>query len=109
MADGRLRGFEALIRWQHPQLGEITPAEFIPIAEHNGLIVPIGEWVLRESCRMLANMNEYGLNSLIMSINVSSLQLQDATFSQTVLNALKDYELETSSFELEITESYGIY
>lgn len=109
VADGKLRGFEALIRWEHPQLGEISPAEFIPIAEHNGLIVPIGEWVLREACKMLTNMNKYGLNSLIMSINVSSLQLQDAAFSQMVLNALKDYELETSSFELEITESYAIY
>jgi len=105
MADGKLTGFEALLRWKHPELGDISPTEFIPIAEHSGLIVPIGEWVIRESCKMIANMSKYGLNSLSMSINISSLQLQDPTFSQTVLNVLKEYQLPPSSFELEITES----
>ncbi|MEV5029188.1 putative bifunctional diguanylate cyclase/phosphodiesterase [Paenibacillus sp. LPE1-1-1.1] len=108
-ADGRLRGFEALIRWEHPELGEIAPLEFIPIAEHNGLIVPIGEWVLREACKKLASINKNGANRLTMSINVSALQLQDSSFSQTVLNAIKDFELDASLLELEITESRGIY
>ncbi|OBZ11182.1 bifunctional diguanylate cyclase/phosphodiesterase [Bacillus sp. FJAT-26390] len=105
ISDGKLRGFEALIRWHHEELGEITPSEFIPIAEHSGLIVPIGEWVLRESCRMHANMSEYSLNNLIMSINVSPLQLQNTTFSQMILNALKEHKLDPSCFELEITEN----
>lgn len=109
MADGRLRGFEALIRWEHPELGNITPNEFIPIAEHNGLIVPIGEWVLREACRTLTGMNQYGLNNLIMSINISPLQLQDSTFSKTVLNTLEEYGLQPASLELEITENIMIY
>jgi diguanylate cyclase (GGDEF)-like protein len=108
ISDGKLRGFEALIRWHHEELGEIAPSEFIPIAEHSGLIVPIGNWVLRESCRMLANMSEYSLNNLIMSINVSPLQLQDSAFSQTILNALKDHKLDPSCFELEITENMMI-
>ncbi|WP_419871145.1 putative bifunctional diguanylate cyclase/phosphodiesterase [Candidatus Pristimantibacillus sp. PTI5] len=108
-ADGKLRGFEALIRWEHPELGEIAPLEFIPIAEHNGLIVPIGEWVLREACKKLASINKDGASRLIMSINVSALQLQDSSFSQTVLNAIKDFELDASLLELEITESRGIY
>ncbi|MGO4547663.1 putative bifunctional diguanylate cyclase/phosphodiesterase [Paenibacillus sp. 2TAB23] len=109
MTDGKLRGFEALIRWEHPELGEISPTEFIPIAEHNGLVVPIGEWVIRESCRMLASMSKYGLCNLIMSINVSAQQLQSSTFSQTVLHALKEHGIAPSSFELEIKEDKMIY
>jgi diguanylate cyclase (GGDEF)-like protein len=109
MSDGKLRGFEALIRWEHPQLGDISPTEFIPLAEQNGLIVPIGEWVLREACKMLAGMSKYGLCSLIMSINISPMQLMDPTFSQTVLNALKDHHLQPDSFELEITENHLLY
>lgn len=105
LTDGRLRGLEALIKWQHPELGDISPTEFIPIAEHSGLIVPVGEWMLREACRMHASMSEYGVNRMIMSMNVSPLQLQNAAFSQTVLHALKDYGLDPACFELEITEN----
>ncbi|WP_051251400.1 putative bifunctional diguanylate cyclase/phosphodiesterase [Paenibacillus harenae] len=103
--DGRLRGFEALIRWNHPELGMITPFEFIPLAEHSGLIIPIGEWVLREACRMLRELNPIGTNSrLIMSVIVSPLQLQDPTFARTVLHILKEYNLAPASLELEIKE-----
>ncbi len=109
MSDGKLRGFEALIRWSHPELGEISPTEFIPIAEHNGLIVPIGELVLRESCRMLAGMSKYGLCNLMMSINVSAQQLRDSSFSQTVLHVLKEHGLAPSHLELEIKENDLIY
>lgn len=109
MADGKLRGFEALIRWEHPELGEISPLEFLPIAEQNGLILPIGEWVLREACKMLTGLNKYGLCSIIMSINVSTQQLQDSTFSQTLQNILKEYDIAPSSFELQITENTMLY
>lgn len=109
ISDGRLRGFEALIRWEHPELGAVSPSEFIPIAEHNGLIVPIGEWVLREACKMLSGMNKYGLNKLIMSVNVSLGQLQDPTFFRTVLHVLQEYGIEASSIELEITENIMLY
>ncbi|NIK78144.1 diguanylate cyclase (GGDEF)-like protein [Paenibacillus castaneae] len=107
--DGKLRGFEALIRWNHSELGEVPPAEFIPIAEHNGLIIPIGEWVLREACKMLAGMEKCGLSSLVVSINLSPLQLQDPSFYRTVLHVLEEYELQPSALELEITEHIAIY
>ncbi|MGO4374415.1 putative bifunctional diguanylate cyclase/phosphodiesterase, partial [Paenibacillus sp. MCAF20] len=105
LEDGKMRGFETLIRWKHPELGTISPAEFIPIAEHNGLIVPIGEWVLREACKRLAGMHKYGLGPLIMSVNISPVQLQDPTFPQTVLHILDEYKIQYSSIELEITEN----
>lgn len=104
LSDGRLRGFEALIRWQHPELGLISPNEFIPIAEYNGLIIPIGEWVLREACKMLAGMTKYGLNELTMSVNISPIQLQDPSFVQTVWNVLQEFGLPRQSLELDITE-----
>ncbi|WP_337104048.1 putative bifunctional diguanylate cyclase/phosphodiesterase [Paenibacillus sp. YIM B09110] len=105
LEDGKMRGFETLIRWKHPELGAISPAEFIPIAEHNGLIVPIGEWVLREACKRLAGMHKYGLGPLIMSVNISPVQLQDPTFPRTVLHILDEYKIQCSSIELEITEN----
>lgn len=100
--DGSLRGYEALIRWNHPDLGMIAPNEFIPIAEHNGLIVPIGEWVLREVCRMLSDAGDRGL---VMSLNVSTVQLLEKGFAATVLNTLAEFNVNPSSLELEITES----
>lgn len=109
LSDGRLRGFEALIRWQHPELGDITPNEFIPIAEHNGLIVPIGEWVLREACKKLAYLNELCSLQLTMSINISPAQLIDPTFTGTVLNVIHDYALPANSIEFEITEHIMIH
>lgn len=104
LSDGRLRGFEALIRWQHPELGPISPHEFIPIAEYNGLIIPIGEWVLREACKMLAGMTKYGLSELTMSVNISPVQLQDPSFVQTVWNVIQEFSLSRQSVELDITE-----
>jgi EAL domain-containing protein (putative c-di-GMP-specific phosphodiesterase class I)/GGDEF domain-containing protein len=106
LSDGRLKGLEALLRWKHPELGMISPNEFIPIAEHNGLIIPIGEWVLRESCKMLAKIRRYGLRDLRMSINISPLQLHDPAFTSTVLGVLDENGMEPGSIELEITEHY---
>lgn len=106
LSDGRLKGLEALLRWNHPELGAISPNEFIPIAEHNGLIAPIGEWVLRESCRMLAKIRKCGLRDLRMSINISPLQLHDPAFTSTVLGVLEENGMEPGSVELEITEHY---
>jgi diguanylate cyclase (GGDEF) domain len=101
---GRLRGFEALIRWNQPEFGTIWPGEFIPIAEQNGLIVPIGEWVLREACRMLAGMQEYGMKELVISVNVSLVQLMDGTFCNMVAHVLEEAGIEPSSLELEVKE-----
>ncbi|MCU6712782.1 bifunctional diguanylate cyclase/phosphodiesterase [Paenibacillus sp. J5C_2022] len=103
--NGRLRGYEALIRWEHPELGNVSPEEFIPIAEFNGLIVPIGEWVLREVCKRLSDMLRYdGLDHLRISINISSKQLMDPSFVSTVVNVIDEYELKAESLELEISE-----
>jgi diguanylate cyclase len=104
LSDGRLRGFEALIRWEHPELGSINPCEFIPIAEHNGLIVPIGEWVLREACKRLSVYRSYGMNELTMSINLSPVQLLDPSFAFLVLNTIQEHRLPSSVIEVEITE-----
>lgn len=104
LSDGKLRGFESLIRWEHPELGDVKPSEFIPIAEHNGLIVPIGEWVLREACKRLSMFRSYGMNELIMSINLSPLQLLDPAFTFSVLNMLQEFQLPSNAIEVEIKE-----
>ncbi|WP_336776970.1 putative bifunctional diguanylate cyclase/phosphodiesterase [Paenibacillus sp. MMO-58] len=101
---GRLRGFEALLRWNQPELGAIWPAEFIPIAEQNGLIVPIGEWALREACKMLAGMQEYGLKELVIAVNVSHVQLLDNSFCSMVAHVLEEAGIEPSCLELEVKE-----
>lgn len=108
LSDGRLRGFEALIRLEHPELGNIEPNEFIPIAEQNGFIVPIGEWVLREACKRLSMFRSYGMKELTMSINLSPVQLLDPTFAFSVLNIIREYHLPSSAIEVEITEDQMI-
>ncbi|GFE70686.1 PAS domain S-box protein [Chroococcus sp. FPU101] len=102
-----LIGFEALVRWQHPEQGLISPLEFIPIAEETGLIVPLGEWVLVESCRQLkAWQNEFPqINSLQMSVNLSSRQLQQLDLIQTIDSILTRTGLASRYLKLEITES----
>jgi diguanylate cyclase (GGDEF)-like protein/PAS domain S-box-containing protein len=100
-------GFEALVRWQHPQQGLISPSEFIPIAEETGLIVPLGEWVLKESCRQLkAWQQEFPqINLLQMNVNLSSRQLQQVDLIQTIDSILARTGLCGSCLKLEITES----
>jgi diguanylate cyclase (GGDEF)-like protein len=101
-------GMEALIRWEHPELGLISPGFFIPIAEETGLIVPMGEWVLRTACldAMLWHQS-YGLN-LRVSVNLSALQLKQSNLVQVVKNALADSGLAASMLDLEVTESINV-
>jgi diguanylate cyclase (GGDEF)-like protein/PAS domain S-box-containing protein len=101
--DGSLRGVEALLRWHSPELGEVPPASFIPIAEESRLIVTIGAWVLREACRQQAAWAADGLGVVPVSINVSTLQLRDEAFLQTLQEALA--RAHAPSIELELTES----
>jgi diguanylate cyclase (GGDEF)-like protein len=101
LADGAVNGHEALLRWNHPERGFISPAEFIPIAEEIGLIVPIGEWVLRQACLEAARW-EQGLK---VAVNLSPVQLKSRDLVQTVMHALASSGLAATRLELEITES----
>ena len=101
----KLIGMEALVRWKHPELGTISPGKFISLAEETGLIVPLGEWILRESCRQMKKWQEKGYRSLVISVNVSIRQLEDATFIDTVKNILKETDLDPKWLEMEVTES----
>jgi diguanylate cyclase (GGDEF)-like protein/PAS domain S-box-containing protein len=98
-------GAEALLRWRHPELGLIPPGEFIPIAELSGLIVPIGEWVLRTACAEACKWHASGFSKLTVSVNLSSRQFQQADLVSQVTSALAETGLEPDKLDLEITES----
>jgi diguanylate cyclase (GGDEF)-like protein len=101
-------GMEALVRWEHPELGMISPAAFIPLAEETGLIVSIGEWVLRTACRQAAEWEQrYGLR-LRLGVNLSAVQLMELELVDTVARALHDTGLDPTLLELEVTESISI-
>jgi predicted signal transduction protein with EAL and GGDEF domain len=97
----RIVGAEALMRWEHPVLGRVNPAEFIPVAEQTGLIDDLGRWALREACRAATGP----LAGLCVSVNVSPAQLRDTRFVAHVRDALREFEMTPSLLELEITES----
>ncbi len=106
LRDTRLMGFEALVRWHHPERGHLEPASFIPTAEETGLIVPLGNWVLSEACRQLnAWKRAHGSSGLSMSVNVSSLQLTHPEFVAHVRDALSQAQLSPAELTLEVTES----
>ncbi len=102
---GNIIGMEALLRWQHPDRGIILPDEFIPLSEEVGLIVPLGEWVLRTACAQNREWQRHGHSSLRVSVNISGQQLQQHNFIETVSNALGACGLESRYLMLEITES----
>lgn len=102
---GTILGMEALLRWQHPDRGIIMPNEFIPLAEDVGLILPLGEWVLRTACAQNREWQKHGHSSLRVSVNISGLQLQQHNFIETVSDALGACGLDSSCLMLEITES----
>jgi diguanylate cyclase (GGDEF)-like protein len=96
---------EALVRWQHPTRGLISPAKFIPIAEANGLIVPIGEWVLRTACTQISAWRLAGLSSIRMSVNLSARQFEQPNLVAVIHQILEEVGLEACYLELEVTES----
>ncbi len=102
---GKICGFEALLRWNNPELGFIPPLKFISIAEETQLIIPIGEWVLREACSFLKRVQSSGNMDLIMAVNISILQLLQDNFVEMVLKTLEETGLQATCLELEITES----
>jgi diguanylate cyclase (GGDEF)-like protein/PAS domain S-box-containing protein len=106
LRDRKLIGFEALVRWQHPDRGLLEPATFIPVAEETGLIVPLGNWVLAEACRQMREWRHIKDGTLLgMSVNVSSLQLTHPDFVSLVHQALQAADMKPSQLTLEVTES----
>ena len=102
---GAITGVEALVRWQHPERGLIGPLQFISIAEDSGLMLPIGQWVMRESCRQAKAWQDVGLRRIAMAVNVSSIEFRNEDFLKQVQTILAETRLEPRYLELELTES----
>lgn len=98
-------GIEALLRWRNKELGVVSPLQFIGVAEETQLIIPIGKWVLKQSCAFIKKLQEKGHSDITMSVNVSILQLVQTDFIDCVFQTLEEYELKPQCLELEITES----
>jgi diguanylate cyclase (GGDEF)-like protein/PAS domain S-box-containing protein len=105
LGTGQITGVEALIRWKHPEKGLISPAQFIPLAEETGLIIPIGEWTLRHACLQNKAWQEDGISPIVMSVNLSVRQLYQPNLVEMIRNVLIETELDPRYLELEITES----
>ncbi|WP_313953692.1 EAL domain-containing protein [Accumulibacter sp.] len=103
--DGMIVGLEALIRWRHPERGTVSPAQFIPVAEDSGLIVEIGDWVLRTACRQLRKWQQSGVSTPRLAVNVSARQLRAQDFLGTVAAIIANTGVDASQIELELTES----
>jgi EAL domain-containing protein (putative c-di-GMP-specific phosphodiesterase class I) len=102
---GKITGLEALLRWQHPELGLVPPDRFIRIAENSGLIVPIGEWVLRTACSQARKWQEDGLPVVSVAVNVSAVQFRQENFGEVIRKVLRETGLPPQHLELELTES----
>jgi EAL domain-containing protein (putative c-di-GMP-specific phosphodiesterase class I) len=105
IASGALIGAEALVRWNHPELGLVSPARFIPVAEESGLIVPLGDWVLHEACREAMRWRQAGILEPVVAVNLSALQFKRGNIEQSVTSALEESGLDPGRLELELTES----
>jgi diguanylate cyclase (GGDEF)-like protein/PAS domain S-box-containing protein len=101
----QLAGVEALLRWNNPELGAVSPQEFIPVAEETGLIVPIGEWVLRQACRQAVQWHEASGREVAIAVNISARQFRGTDIVKTVMDALAETGLSNRLLELELTES----
>ena len=105
LRSGRIVGFEALLRWQHPQHGLTPPASFVSLLEETGLIVPVGEWVLRQACAQTRALREAGLDAMRISVNVSARQFGDRALVDMVRQILREQDMRPEHLEIEITES----
>jgi EAL domain-containing protein (putative c-di-GMP-specific phosphodiesterase class I) len=105
IATGEVRSVEALLRWNHPLRGSVAPGEFVPIAEETGLILPIGEWVIREACRQARAWQLSGMTFLRVAVNVSPLQFHQSNLLALIREALGEFSLDPSYLELELTET----
>ncbi len=102
---GRIVGLEALVRWNHPQLGMVMPSRFIPIAEQTGLIVPLGEWVLRRACRDLRRLEEMGIDDVTVGVNISAKQFGDVDVLSLIQEVITETGIDPRHLDVEITES----
>ncbi|KXH80839.1 bifunctional diguanylate cyclase/phosphodiesterase [Sporosarcina sp. HYO08] len=105
LVTNRLTGVEALVRWDHPDLGRIAPNTFIPMAEETKLIVPLGEWILREACTQMKKWQDKGLDGFRVAINMSTLQLEESTIIDTIKMILKETKVKPERIEIEVTET----
>lgn len=102
---GTIKGFEALIRWQHPRRGLVPPLEFVPVLEESGLIIPVGEWVIREACAASNRWQAQGLPVLPIAVNVAAPQFEQNNFTSRVQQILLESQAEPENIEIEVTES----
>jgi diguanylate cyclase (GGDEF)-like protein/PAS domain S-box-containing protein len=105
LADGRIVGAEVLVRWTDAEVGEVSPAEFIPIAEESGLVVGLGEWVMRESCRARQVWRGMGLEMPPLAVNVAGVHLRQPGYVENLLATLTDYGVQPGEVEIEVTET----
>jgi diguanylate cyclase (GGDEF)-like protein/PAS domain S-box-containing protein len=108
LSDGHIIGAEALLRWQHPELGLISPAEFIPIAEDSGQIITIGEWVLREAVTQMKAWMDSGLPPMVVAVNLSAIQFRQPNLAELVTSILSEAHLPAEYLELELTEAVAM-
>ena len=108
LQDDHIVGAEALLRWTHPEMGSVSPAEFIPAAEDSGLILPIGEWVLRQAVRQAKSWMQAGLPPIVMAVNLSAVQFRHADLPKLVTSILHEEGLPPEYLELELTEGVAM-
>lgn len=101
----RITGLEALLRWKSPELGFVSPMKFIKVAEDNHFIIPLGEWVLIQACDFLSKLHKKGYNQMTVSVNISTIQIVQADFTDKVIRILKYFHIDPKCLELEVTES----
>ncbi|MFD0681092.1 MULTISPECIES: putative bifunctional diguanylate cyclase/phosphodiesterase [unclassified Paenibacillus] len=106
---GKITGMEALLRWSHPELGNVSPAEFVPLAEENGMIVPIGEWILRKACLQNKEWLDAGLSPMRVAVNLSARQFQQQNLVDVIARILDDTGMPAQYLDLEITESVAMF
>ncbi|WP_020410976.1 putative bifunctional diguanylate cyclase/phosphodiesterase [Hahella ganghwensis] len=109
VSTGRIIGMEALVRWPHPKFGMLAPQTFIPMAEQSSLIIPMGYWVLQQTCQDLSELQRRGFEHLQCSVNLSFRQFHDRKLSETVFRIIYNADIDTTGFEFELTESAVMY
>jgi len=105
LSSGQVKGVEALLRWTNTELGSVSPARFIPVAEESGLIIPISRWMLRSACEQLRQWNDYGIWNIRVAVNLSAIQFRQADFVESVEELVAEMTIRPDQLELEITES----